>query len=86
LISQTISHYGFVDKLGEGGSVHIGEDTKQANPSIRIVPIMTHAERIGVVLALAALAIHLALGLVLIPLLGPQQDEVLFVRGLLNPV
>ncbi len=36
--------------------------------------------------AIAASLLHLALGLTVIPLAGPQQDETLFTRGILPPV
>lgn len=42
--------------------------------------------RTATLAALSAVLLHLALGMIVIPLAGPQQDEALFTRGILPPV
>lgn len=44
------------------------------------------AQRLAVLAALAAVFLHIALGVLLIPEIGPQYDEALFARGILPPV
>jgi 4-amino-4-deoxy-L-arabinose transferase-like glycosyltransferase len=44
------------------------------------------AQRLAVIAALAAIILHITLGVLLIPHIGPQYDEALFALGILPPV